>query len=254
MRVVVINLDRSPDRLAMFREQAERLGIAFERLSAVEGSTIQVKRGPLTPSEIACFESHRLAWKSLVDSGEPWLAVFEDDIILAPAIAEFLSNPKRFPTNADLIKLETSSSKIVISRRGVRFRSYSLHRMLSIHWGSAGYIVSRRAAIRLLERTTNYRLSVDDVIFDPVGADTWDIRILQAVPALCIQEQALAQVEKRPLLLESLIEHSWGAVVVPPPKPVQGKISREVRRVVRQVVDFTCKPFKYSLVVPFIEV
>lgn len=254
MRVVVINLDRSPDRLAMFRKQAERLGIGFERLPAVDGKTIRVKRGALTPSEIACFESHRLAWKSLVDSGEPWLAVFEDDVILAPPIAEFLSDPKRFPANADLIKLETSASKIVISRRGVRFRSYSLHRMLSIHWGSAGYIVSRRAAIRLLERTAHYILSVDDVIFDPEGASTRDIRILQAVPALCIQEQALAQVEKRPLLLESLIEHSWGAVVLTRPKPVQGKISREMRRVGRQIADLACKPFKYSLVVPFIRV
>jgi glycosyl transferase family 25 len=254
MRVVVINLDRSPDRLEMFRAQAETLGIAFERLAAVDAATIQLRRGSLTPSEIACFESHRLAWQSLVDSGEPWLAVFEDDVILAPPIAEFLSDPKRFPTNADLIKLETSACKLVISRRRVRFRSHSLHRMLSIHWGSAGYIVSRRAAIRLLERTADYILSVDDVIFDPEGASTRDIRILQAVPALCIQEQALALVEKRPLLVESLIEHSWGAVVVPPPKPVQGKFSREVRRLGRQIVDLARKPFKYSLVVPFIRV
>jgi GR25 family glycosyltransferase involved in LPS biosynthesis len=36
-RVVVLNLDRRPDRMAKLRPQLERLGIAFERFSAIDG-------------------------------------------------------------------------------------------------------------------------------------------------------------------------------------------------------------------------
>ncbi|MGK7870628.1 glycosyltransferase family 25 protein [Falsiroseomonas sp. E2-1-a20] len=36
--VMLLNLDRRPDRLAMFTRQAERVGLQFERFSAVDGS------------------------------------------------------------------------------------------------------------------------------------------------------------------------------------------------------------------------
>ncbi len=37
MRVVVINLDRSPERLAEFGAEAARCGLDFERLPAIDG-------------------------------------------------------------------------------------------------------------------------------------------------------------------------------------------------------------------------
>lgn len=36
--IFLINLDRSPDRLAFMQEQAERLGLKLERISAVAGT------------------------------------------------------------------------------------------------------------------------------------------------------------------------------------------------------------------------
>ena len=40
MRVLVINLDRSPERLDAFGAEAARCGLAFERLPAVDGQLL----------------------------------------------------------------------------------------------------------------------------------------------------------------------------------------------------------------------
>ena len=40
MKAYLINLDRSPERLAHFSAQARRAGLAFERIAAVDGRTL----------------------------------------------------------------------------------------------------------------------------------------------------------------------------------------------------------------------
>jgi len=258
MRVVVINLDRSPERLAMFREQAERLGIAFERLPAVDAATIRNQHGDLTSYEIACFESHRLAWRSLVESGEPWLAVFEDDVWLAPPLAALLAMSD-FPANVDLIKLETFAEPVRISPRALSFQGFALHRLQTLHWGSAGYILSRHAAIRLLARTEGFRHPVDMLVFDPEGRVSRQMRIMQVMPALCIQEHLAASIQARPTMLPSLIDHSLIEPVREPGRPgARVKIRRELRRIGTHFVQAPTRLRKALrpsrlLVVPFLE-
>lgn len=233
MRAVVINMDRSPERLAAFRTQAESLGIEFERLAAVDAATIQARRGRLTTGEIACFESHRLAWKSLVQSGEPWLAVFEDDVILAPAVAPLLRQADWIAKGVDLIKLETFMARTKIAPAGIPVAGTCLHRLQATHCGSAGYIVSRRAAEWLLSRTQDFTRPVDIVLFDPEQATCRGIHILQAVPALCIQERFLSESVDRLPRHDGLIERSEVVETV----ALRGRAKRqhEVRRVWRQI-------------------
>jgi GR25 family glycosyltransferase involved in LPS biosynthesis len=40
MRVHLINLDRSPERLATMRQALAERGVGFERLSAIDGRTL----------------------------------------------------------------------------------------------------------------------------------------------------------------------------------------------------------------------
>jgi glycosyl transferase family 25 len=234
LRAVVINLDRSPERLAMFRDQAERLGFAFERLAAVDARHCTEARGRLTPAEIACFESHRSAWQLLVDSGEAWLAVFEDDVLLAPPIAALLGSDAWIPTGTDLVKLETFEARVAIAAKGVAVEGVSLHRLQTTHCGAAGYVLSRQCALDLLRQTEMFTRPVDIVMFDHEQEACRKLRILQMVPAVCIQERFIADRAQQLPKADSLIPKSETA----PPSAQSdawSKLKREVGRIARQI-------------------
>lgn len=234
MRVVVINLDRSVERLAMFRAQADQLGIAFERLAAVDAATIRETRGRLTPPEIACFESHRLAWRSLIESGEPWLAVFEDDVHIEPPIASLLESSDWIPGEADLVKLETFNVPVSVAPKGTPAHGCNLHRLLSTHLGSAGYAISRQWASVLLASTEYYSRPVDWALFDQESDASHGALVVQVVPAPCIQEQVRAERDARPSSFESLILRVPGALTRQNLSETR-KLWRELCRVVRQI-------------------
>ena len=64
MKVYLINLDRHPDRLAHMRGQLH--GIAFERIAAFDGSSKPPTAKGLTRFELACLESHQVAWRQFL--------------------------------------------------------------------------------------------------------------------------------------------------------------------------------------------
>ncbi|BCP53209.1 glycosyl transferase [Kaistia sp. 32K] len=268
MRAVVINLDRSPERLALFGEQAERLGFAFERLEAVDAHGRAETRGPLSAAEIACFESHRRAWQLLVDSGEDWLAVFEDDVLLASPIARLLASDHWIPDKTDLVKLETFDVRVAIAAKGAVVEGVSLHRLQTTHCGAAGYILSRQCAIELLAKTHNFSEPVDIVMFNQEHEVCRNVRILQTVPAVCIQERFIAARAQRPPRTATLIQfwESDGSLPAQSDKSVERKgvltrVRREVARVIRQFSNpvrlsllfrRAIRPSRY-LVVPYID-
>ncbi|MFN7290465.1 MAG: glycosyltransferase family 25 protein, partial [Pirellula sp.] len=98
MKTYLINLDRSPDRLEFFQDQANKVGISFERISAIDGrslpestwKTIIDKRfefQPINVYEVAVFLSHKAIWERMIRDRVKMAAIFEDDAILAPQIA-----------------------------------------------------------------------------------------------------------------------------------------------------------------------
>jgi glycosyl transferase family 25 len=234
MRVVVINLDRSPERLAEFCHQAEALGFQPDRIPAVDAKSIQERRGRLTAGEIACFESHRLAWKSLVESGESWLVVFEDDVVLAPAIAPLLLSHDWIPEGVDVVKLETFEARTKVAPKGLPVPGTVLHRLRATHCGSAGYVLSRQTAEWLLKNSESYSRPVDIFLFDVEQPSARNLHIVQMVPALCIQERFLADRAERRPQYEGLISRSEVAEPLQRPRGF-AKWRQEADRVFRQI-------------------
>lgn len=92
----VINLDRSVDRLAAMAGRLDRLGLIWDRISAIAPTQDQAWHHPLynpsrakalfnrdlEPAEIGCFLSHIAALKSFVDSKAVAGLVLEDDAVL----------------------------------------------------------------------------------------------------------------------------------------------------------------------------
>ncbi|MDR1816972.1 MAG: DUF3413 domain-containing protein [Puniceicoccales bacterium] len=96
--VLVINLDRSPERLAKIGARLAELGVAWERLPAVDGrefanGTLPENYSPalnraryhreLNAGEIACFLSFRKAWRTILEKKWDGAVVLEDDAVLS---------------------------------------------------------------------------------------------------------------------------------------------------------------------------
>ena len=103
MKVVVVNLDKSIDRMKIMKKQLDSLNIPFERFSAINGkeltdieieqtttktcSTLLCNRGM-----IGCALSHIQIMKNFLVSDEEFLCVIEDDALLSDGFPIFLSS------------------------------------------------------------------------------------------------------------------------------------------------------------------
>lgn len=122
--VCVINLDRSPDRLAAIKDRLEALGVKFHRISAVDGKTLSPEEllrscEPscakfATKGAIGCALSHRKVWRRMVKRHLQQVLVLEDDAVFLQPRDDF---EKRFqrswtavPKDWDAVKIGASSS------------------------------------------------------------------------------------------------------------------------------------------------
>lgn len=226
MKIFVINMDRSPERLQHFREQADAVGVEFDRLPAVDGRALsqgevdsqtdpKFEFKPLSRAEFGVFSSHRNAWRQLVESSEPCTAVFEDDVLLAPELKDALQAIENLSEAFDVIKLETTFRKVVIERSSIAAGSdVQLHRLLTWHGGAAGYVVSRSGAQKLLNLLSRIADPVDQVLFNPLSRICKSLNVLQAIPALCVQNDILARVSGEGQDFGSTIQQrrTWGQI------------------------------------------
>jgi glycosyl transferase, family 25 len=179
MKCLVINLDRSPDRLAHITAEFARIGIAFERIVATDARdhpelalqpqfAIYAVRH-LSSSEVACMHSHRACWSIIAQDDAPYGAVFEDDVVFSAKAGALLADSGWIPADADAVKLETFFSKTMIQRKRTNVgNGFSLFRLRRSHMGTGGYIVSRQMARDLLEATAQASAAADDLLFNPV--------------------------------------------------------------------------------------
>jgi glycosyl transferase family 25 len=157
VQIFIINLDRSPDRLAFMRGQAERLDFEFERVAAVNGLDVpswlsDEFAGPhsLFPGEVGCFASHLIAAKQIVSRDLDAAIVMEDDAVLPSDFMAIVENAvKVAPTGWDVIHLCSLFKKSVISidylesgRRLVRYTQWPA--------SAVAYVLSNRGARKVL--------------------------------------------------------------------------------------------------------
>jgi glycosyl transferase family 25 len=104
MRVFLINLDRSADRLALMAGDLDRLGLAWERLVGVDGATLALPdarideaafrrrhHAVLRRGEIGCYLSHHAALLRFLASDANAGLILEDDVALGHDLPEVLA-------------------------------------------------------------------------------------------------------------------------------------------------------------------
>jgi glycosyl transferase family 25 len=200
----LINLDRSPDRLAEMQARLGALGVAFTRVAAADGKVLteaerEVTRAshkewlPLTATEVGCFLSHRDCWRRIAEGLAAYGCVFEDDMLLSPRLKDCLADASWIPADAEIVKIEEGHNRVWLDMPLREMKGgFMLGRLRSTHYRAGGYIVSRDAARRLFAMTERFALPVDLFLFDvAVGASSRFV-IYQLLPAVAEQKKGTA--------------------------------------------------------------
>lgn len=177
-KVFVINLARSPQRMAHIAQQLEDAEVAFERIEGVDGNQLadaEIERvsparlvrqhyyRDLNKGEVGCSLSHRKAWQKIVDDELDFAFVLEDDIDLESNFADVVELMRELPdSNWDFIKLypmRKGSPKNI--RQSVEYKN---HQFISYHklpLSNGAQVVSKQGARALLKNMSHVVQPVD---------------------------------------------------------------------------------------------
>ena len=164
MKVFVINLDRRADRLGEISELMEKIGLKFQRVSAVDGKAIDLSAVArpwlakwyigrrLVAGAVGCFLSHRKIWQEMQDKNIPQALIFEDDASLVewdPRILDIQLSD----LDLDILRIGGNHMENLVTRRPLKpTRTRFLDRFLSAEptAGTGAYIISQAGARKCL--------------------------------------------------------------------------------------------------------
>ncbi|RUO75808.1 glycosyltransferase family 25 protein [Idiomarina seosinensis] len=178
--ILLINLDRSKQRLQSATEQLNQWRLPFTRISAVDGKSLDentVKRVfdednarcrypyDLTIGEIGCYLSHVKCWQYIVDHKLDFAVILEDDLCLNADTPKVLDQLRKITTEWDYIKLASP----------YKFRPYHIVEQLTqsnptislvryrqkIPSGTVAQVISYRGAQRLLQQRPPFFRPID---------------------------------------------------------------------------------------------
>ena len=173
LMVLLINLDRSTQRRAQMVQRLENIGLDYQVLSAIDGSSQCEQLLPtvdagafrwhtgrgILPGEIGCYHSHLKAWQQLLDSPCQVLLVLEDDMVFKPDFAQALVTSLRGAEHWDILKLAKIRAKQPV-RQGF-LGDYSLNAYIGAATGFGAYLIHRTTAQRLLPQMLPIRAPID---------------------------------------------------------------------------------------------
>jgi GR25 family glycosyltransferase involved in LPS biosynthesis len=222
------------------QDQFEKLGLQAERVEATTPTDLSqadrdrycnpAHRYWLHETELSCTLSHLAAMRLLLESAEPYVAVFEDDVVLSSRLPEVLAAFETSPPHSQLLRLETDNRGVRLSSdRSQMLGNFTLIQSRGPTSGSAGYIVTRSAARAILDSSRMLDVPVDHALFNPYErlARRLDMRHLD--PAVCAQWDRLGDTNSALSKVSDLDEARIN-------RPVREKLS-PISRVLRQFQD-----------------
>jgi glycosyl transferase family 25 len=174
----VINLDRSPDRLATIKSYLEAAHIPFQRFSGIEGRALDLdndaKLKPMldlkawvrghhrnpTRADIGCYLSHYYALEAFLAQDKPLGLILEDDAAFAPDLIEKIIPAIDGAAAWDILRLHARHPGPLTPRvwynNGTSLRSF-----VGRPAGTTAYMVNRKAAARMLKHLIPARRMID---------------------------------------------------------------------------------------------
>jgi glycosyl transferase family 25 len=239
-------MDWRPDRLAHMQEQFARLGRTFERIPGVEGTDPAIAAAAanskpgiaglkLSAGVYASFQSHRVAWRKLLESGDSHAMILEDDLVFSDGFSAYLDDGW-VPEEADLVRLETFLHRTHLDRAPqYKAGSRTLQRLRARHAGIACYIVSGRIAQFLLDQTEEVCNPADEALFNERLPLFHRIVTYQMTPAPAIQGNLIPENLDNPIWAASCVTDRFDKGQTPESDKAETPVQRVWRRLSEEV-------------------
>jgi GR25 family glycosyltransferase involved in LPS biosynthesis len=178
IKAFIIHLDRARQRKPQVDRLVAALPVLAEVIEAVDGLALSEAEKArvynrhlhkpsypfaLSNSEIACFLSHRRAWAAIVEQGLDAGLVIEDDVALTADFPAAFAAATACLTPGAFVRLpfrsDRETGETVLTQDATR-----VIRPRTIGLGMVAQLVSRGAAIRLLQATEMFDRPVDVMV------------------------------------------------------------------------------------------
>lgn len=174
-QILLINLDKSQDRLAVCDDQLTQSKLCYERVPGVLGSALDeveiaqvydAKKNnwgyhkSLNKGEIGCYLSHRKAWQLIVEKEIDFAIVLEDDFTLTHSLQDAIDTISQIDIPWDCIKLAEFMNKRQSSVVKT-MNNFDLVKYDKLPCRTAAQAISRKGAEKLLQSTKTFYRPVD---------------------------------------------------------------------------------------------
>lgn len=177
MKIFVINLDRRTDRLEYMSQQLQKVGLEFERISAVDGNLVNDPESsqhwaaplftPQTKGALGCYLSNKKIWQIMVRDNIEQALILQDDATFRDwnsALVEINLGDLKL----DLLRMGANprkSGEIVnsITRKPImQTQNFLNNRMLITEptSGACAYMITLEGARKCL-KCTRYWINID---------------------------------------------------------------------------------------------
>jgi len=174
-KILLINLDKSRDRLACCEQRLGDANLCYERISAVFGADLNAAQidqhyskhlgrrsyyKELNVGEIGCYLSHRKAWQKIVDEKLDFAVILEDDFYLSGDLARVMDLVGEIQHEWHYIKLAEHNRKRKTIHH-IPLAEYSLVTYGKVPARTCAQVVSLSGAKRLLASSAPFGRPID---------------------------------------------------------------------------------------------
>jgi glycosyl transferase family 25 len=183
----VISLARSGERRRYIETHLADRGLAYEIVDAVDGGDLSTEaladaydsegaraciRRELAASEIGCGLSHLKLFQRMIDEDIEVALIMEDDAWIRPETLPILQRRDAFPPDWEVVLLQhfhRMGGPVSWWHRHKLLEGYRVGRLVAPTYGTAGYLIKRSAARKLLDASYPLRAPADHWICGHMG-------------------------------------------------------------------------------------
>ena len=173
MKITVINLDRSEDRRREITSHLKSLGLEFNIHRAVDGMDLPQGYEELVDwrgcrrsglhvhmGSVANWISQRQVFQDMVDNGPDVITVLEDDAVPTEELPIVLNALEAMTDCFDIVFLNNGPERPFIQSHQLS-DGHQLGRLRWSHFGTQGYVITKRAAEVFLKHNPVFRIGID---------------------------------------------------------------------------------------------